>query len=112
MYHIKDNQLFYISYFKLSAILNGFSIGYDLELAKLFYNNTNIDYHIEFFSAGFNAVIKKWLNEGCKKTPEEIESIIKDEYKSKNKEIQNKTFCISLWCQRSSYLQLSGSNND
>ena len=84
MYHIKDNQLFYISYFKLSAILNGFSIGYDLELAKLFYNNTNIDYHIEFFSAGFNAVIKKWLNEGCKKTPEEIESIIKDEYKNKN----------------------------
>ena len=48
------------------------------------YNDKFIDYHIEFFKAGLNAIIRKWLEEGCKETPEEIDNIIKDEYKNKN----------------------------
>lgn len=82
-YHIKDNQLFFKTYFKLSYSIET-KMGYDLALASLFYNNENIDYHIEFFAGGFNAIIKKWLDEGCKKTPEEINQILIDEYKNKN----------------------------
>ncbi len=33
---------------------------------------------------GLNAIIKKWLNNGCKENPEEINQILKDEYKNKN----------------------------
>ena len=43
-----------------------------------------MDYHIEFFKAGLNAIIKKWLYNGCKEEPEEIDFIIKEEYKTKN----------------------------
>ena len=43
-----------------------------------------IDYHMEFFKAGLNAIIKKWLNNGCKESPKEIESILKSEYSNKN----------------------------
>lgn len=82
-YHIKENQLFFHTYFKLSHHLET-KMGYDLELAALFYNNDNIDYHIEFFGGGFNAIIKKWLSDGCKKSPEEINQILIDEYKNKN----------------------------
>ena len=34
--------------------------------------------------AGLNAVVKKWLNNGCKESPEEINKILEDEYKNKN----------------------------
>ena len=54
--------------------------GIDEEQAEKYFNNEYIDYHIEFFYNGLNAVIKKWLENGCKDTPEEIEKIIKSEY--------------------------------
>jgi hypothetical protein len=53
-------------------------------MAKKYYDNEFIDYHIEFFRAGLNAIIKKWLNNGCKETPEEMVKIITSEYKNKN----------------------------
>lgn len=43
----------------------------------------HLEYHIEFFKAGLNAILKKWLNNGCKETPEEIEEILKTEYRNK-----------------------------
>ena len=46
--------------------------------------NKFIDYQIEFFRAGLNAVIKKWINGGFKETPEEINEIIISEYKNKS----------------------------
>ena len=45
------------------------------------YDNKYVDYHIEFFRAGLNAIIKKWLNNGCLESPEEINRILQDEYK-------------------------------
>ena len=60
--HIKDNQIFYKTYFKLDndnsfpAIRPDFK--YDFNLAKTLYDNNFIDYHIEFFNAGINAIIK------------------------------------------------------
>jgi len=82
--YIKDNQIFFKTYFKLEEISMNLPTQYHIELAEKYYNNKFIDYHIEFFRAGLNAVIKKWLKGGCKETPEEINEIITSEYKNKN----------------------------
>lgn len=82
--HIKANQIFYKTYFKLN-INKPFIINkYDTNLSKSIYNDNYIDYHIEFFAAGLNAIIKKWLDNGCQENPEEINQILKEEYKRKN----------------------------
>ena len=81
--HIKENQLFYKTYFKLNV--NELPIEeYNYNLADSLYDNKYIDYHIEFFKAGLNAIILKWLANDCKESPETINEIIKSEYKSKS----------------------------
>ncbi len=82
--HIKDNQIFYKTYFKLKMDQNFIDREYDYNLSKKLYNDKYIDYHMEFFKAGLNAIIKKWLDNGCKESPEEIENILKSEYANKN----------------------------
>ena len=82
--YIKDNQIFFKTYFKLENICPDVPLQYHTELAEKYYDNKFIDYHIEFFRAGLNAIIKKWLNNGCKETPEEINEIITSEYKNKS----------------------------
>lgn len=77
--HISENQLFYKTYFKLSTNIDSI-IGYDITQAENFFDSKHIDYHIEFFKSGFNAIIKKWLSDGCKETPEEMDKILKSEY--------------------------------
>ena len=77
--HIKENQIFYKTYFKIGNI-NMYIIGLDTEMAQKYFDMKHIDYHIEFFKSGLNAVIKKWLECGCKETPEEIAEVIKSEY--------------------------------
>lgn len=79
-YHIKENQLFYKTYFKLGYDSQISIVRYDTNLSKAFYNDKFIDYHIEFFKNGLNSVIRLWLKNGCKESPEEIDSIIKSEY--------------------------------
>lgn len=79
--HIKDNQIFYKTYFKLGFDKIHLIKQYDYNQAKEIYNNKYIDYHIEFFKAGLNAVILKWLRGGCIESPEEINEIIVSEYK-------------------------------
>ena len=83
-YHIKENQLFYKTYFKLNFDLTD-SVKYidSKEVERFHADSQNIDYHIEFFKAGLNAIIKKWLNSGCKESPEEIVNILKAEYTKK-----------------------------
>lgn len=82
--HIKENQIFFKTYFLLESISMTPITKYNKEMAIKYYNDEHIDYHIEFFRAGINAVIKKWLNNGCKETPEEINDIIANEYKNKS----------------------------
>lgn len=83
--HIKENQIFYKTYFKLESSTFVSPVKkYNLELAQKFYDNKHIDYHIEFFRAGLNALIKKWLSGGCKESPEEMVMIIASEYKNKS----------------------------
>jgi hypothetical protein len=82
-YHIKENQLIYNAYFKLGASFKEKEVHYDYFLAEKYFNNKHIDYHIEFFYSGLNAILKKWLEGGCKESPEEIENIIKSEYQGR-----------------------------
>lgn len=79
--HIKENQFFYKTYFKLNFDATSTITYFDKELALKYYDNKYIDYHCEFFKAGFTAILKKWLNNNCKETPEEMLEILKSEYK-------------------------------
>ncbi len=79
--HIRDNQLFYKSYFALCADGRLSVFGYDTAEAEKYFGSRYIDYHIEFFGNGLNAVIKKWLRDGCRETPEEINAILVAEYR-------------------------------
>lgn len=82
--HIKDNQLFYKTFFKLNFDLDSF-MGFidNNEVMRFLVSNKHIDYHVAFFKAGINAIIKKWLNNGCKESPEEILEVITSEYKGR-----------------------------
>ena len=80
--HIRDNQLFYKSYFTLCTDGQLSVFGYDTAAAERRFGSQYIDYHIEFFGNGLNAIIRKWLRGGCRETPEEINSILEAEYRS------------------------------
>lgn len=82
--HIRDNQKLYKTCFKLKFDEIIVSLEeYDLSFAEKMYSPEHIEYHLTFFQAGFNAVVRKWLDGGCKESPEEISEIIKDEYRGK-----------------------------
>lgn len=81
--HIKENHLFYRSYFKLGYD-NQFRLQhYDVRQAQGYFGNRHIAYHVEFFRCGFNAIVKMWLAGGCRETPEEMEAIIRSEYQGR-----------------------------
>ncbi len=82
--HIRDNQIFYKTYFKL---------GYDrthtvnldlLEPDKMLFPKEQMRYHITFHKAGLNAVINTWLDGGCLESPEVMSEIIKSEYENRH----------------------------
>ena len=86
--HIKENQIYYRTLFKLNFdFIEYCNYSLEEEQAIKYYGTIdNMDYHIEFFRAGISAVIKKWLYNGCIESPEEINEIIKSEYKGKSLE--------------------------
>ena len=75
--HIKKNQTLYAFYFKL-----GYDDSDDLKLYDICQMNytQNLSYHIAFFKSGFNTIVKKWINGGCKESPEEMRDILLLEY--------------------------------
>ena len=81
--HIYENQLFYKTYFKLGYADQNRILRYDTFRAEQDFHSEHIDYHIEFFRAGLNAIIKRWMNSGCKESPEEMAAIIKAEYRGR-----------------------------
>ncbi len=81
--HMKDNQLFYKTYFKLGYDEQHPVKLYDIHQAAKDFNNKHIDYHIAFFRSGFNAIVKMWLANGCRETPEEMDEIIRSEYQGR-----------------------------
>ena len=78
--HIKDNQIFYQTYFELGYDNNYKIITYDTDLAREHFQNRFIEYHMEFFKAGITQIIKLWLKGGCQESPEDMFEIIKSEY--------------------------------
>lgn len=81
--HIRDNQLIYKTYFKLGYDRMYQIKLYDFPLAERMFQGKHIDYHITFFMAGFNAMIRKWLDGGCQESPEEMGEILKSEYQGR-----------------------------
>ena len=82
--HIRDNQLFYRTYFRLGYD-NQFKLKYyDIHQAQRHFDNQYIEYHVEFFRSGFNAIVRMWLAGGCRETPEEMEAIIRSEYQGRD----------------------------
>lgn len=82
--HIKENQIFYQTYFKLGYDNNYKIITYDIHLAEEHFQNRFIAYHMEFFKAGITQIIKLWLQNGCKESPEDMFEIIRSEYQGRN----------------------------
>lgn len=81
--HIKENQLFYKTYFKLGYDNNYRIITYDVNLAQEHFQNRFIEYHMEFFKAGITKIIKMWIENGCQESPEDMFEIIKSEYRER-----------------------------
>lgn len=81
--HMKENQTLYEVYFRL---------GYDKqdELSftkfiphKAYPDEVQLAYHIAFFKSGFNAIVKKWLDGGCKESPQQMQEILLNEYRGR-----------------------------
>lgn len=82
--HIAQNQLFYRTYFKLGYDEQQYNIWkYDVKLAERHFGNRFIRYHMEFFKSGLTKIIKLWLRDGCRETPEEMFEIVKSEYRGR-----------------------------
>lgn len=81
--HIKANQLFYRTYFKLGYDNNYRIITYDTDLAQEHFQNRFIEYHMEFFKAGITKIIKMWIQNGCVESPEDMFEIIRSEYQER-----------------------------
>ena len=81
--HIKENQIFYKTYFKLCYDDKHLVSIYDTRRAEQEHIDSNINYHIEFFRNGLNAIIKLWLAGGCAESPEEMAEVLKQEYRGR-----------------------------
>jgi len=75
--HIRGNQELYRVYFRLgnerAREMSIFSVTFPEE-------TENLDLHITFFMSGFNAMVRKWLESGCRQTPEEMLTVLVREY--------------------------------
>ena len=81
--HIYENQLFYKTYFKLGFDEAHTATIYDPIRAEQDFHGEHVAYHIEFFRAGLNAIIRRWLESGCQESPEEMDAILKAEYRGR-----------------------------
>lgn len=81
--HIYENQAVYKTYFKLGFADSNGILQYDLQRAEQDFHGEYIEYHIVFFRAGLNALLRRWLDGGCKESPAEMEAIIKAEYRGR-----------------------------
>lgn len=81
--HIYEDQAFYRTYFKLGYDENHQVNMYAAAKERENFKSSHMKYHIEFFKNGLNAIIKLWLDGGCRETPEEMAKILKDEYKER-----------------------------
>lgn len=84
--HIQENQIFYQTYFKLGYDDQYKIVRYDAALAEVHFQDRFIAYHMEFFRAGITQLIKLWLRNGCKESPEDMFEILKSEYQGRTRQ--------------------------
>lgn len=84
--HIQENQIFYQTYFKLGYDDQYKIVRYDAALAQTYFQDRFITYHMEFFRAGITQLIKLWLRNGCKESPEDMFEILKSEYQGRTRQ--------------------------
>lgn len=80
--HIKDNQEMYRFYFKLGYEKERFSKDKFISNEDLA-REKSVDYRIVFFKNGFNAIVKLWLNNGCKESPQTMCDTLLHEYRGR-----------------------------
>lgn len=87
--HIKENQIYYRTLFKLNFdFTDYYDLNHEEEQMLKFYGNTkNMEYHMAYFKAGMNAIIRKWLFNGCVESPEDMKEILDSEYQNKIREV-------------------------
>lgn len=78
--HIKENQAQYKTYFKLGRDRRFPIPDTAVAEASTYHHDPYGKYHQEFFRHGLSAIIKLWVNDGCRETPEEMLSILHAEY--------------------------------
>ena len=81
--HIKENQIFYKTYFKLCYDDKHLISICDPRRVEAEQVAQNLKYHIEFFRNGLNAIIKLWLAGGCQESPEEMAAVLQQEYRGR-----------------------------
>ncbi len=81
--HIRENQIFYKTFFKLDYDNTYQSVFLSAEHLAAQFDDDYLPYHIEFFKNGLNAIIKKWLAGGCRETPEQMCRILESEYRGR-----------------------------
>ncbi len=81
--NIYENQEIYSTYFKLGFDDDVRIVAYDTALSKKYFGDKHINYHMEFFRAGITRIIKIWLSNGCRESPEEMFGIIRSEYQGR-----------------------------
>lgn len=79
--HIKANQIFYKTYFKLGNDTPYGMFSYDRKRTqkRLESQGSLEEYRMEFFRGGIFQIIKIWLYSGCQETPEELLGVVEAE---------------------------------
>ena len=81
--HIKENPIFYQTYFKLGYDGQYQILTFDAAQAQRYFGGHFIEYHMECFKSGITSILKLWLKNGCQETPEELAEILKSEYRGR-----------------------------
>lgn len=87
---IKSNQKLLGTYFRLGFESEARILRYDTRLADEYFGGKMIDYHMEFFRAGITRIIRMWLDGGCRETPEEMNEVIRSEYRGREEFFKGK----------------------
>ena len=80
--HIKNHQALYLFYFKLGYEHRKWDFRAFFDINEMEYGE-NLEYHIEFFKTGFNGMVKMWLENGCKETPQQMRDVLLYEYRGR-----------------------------
>ena len=81
--HIKENQLFYKTYFKLCYDDKHLVSIYDTKRVEKEHIDSNLKYHIEFLETGLTPLSKCGLQAVAKNPAKEMAEVLKQEYRGR-----------------------------